>query len=101
MLHGERLGDESAHRPSHYACTLEAERFDYMRSVISELSDFEWLSVIGRSPATAMIDEDELVRRCEPVDERRVPVGARRSEPIEDQKGRGFPNSTITNLHAI
>ena len=69
MLHSERLGDESAHRPSQYAYTIEAERLDYMRSVISELSDVERLSLIGRVADPAMIEKDELVGRRESINE--------------------------------
>jgi hypothetical protein len=38
VLHSKVLGDESAHRPSPYAYTFEAEGLDHMRSVISELA---------------------------------------------------------------
>src|SRR5438552_4098732 len=101
MLHSERLGDESAHRPSQYACTLEAQRFNYMRGVVRKLSDVKRLSVIGRAPDPAMIEKDELVGRRESINERRVPVGARLSEPIQDQKRPALPDSTRTNLRAI
>jgi len=48
---------------------IEAERLDYMRSVISELSDVERLSLIGRVADPAMIEKDELVGRRESINE--------------------------------
>src|ERR1051326_3528802 len=61
-LHSKVLGDESAHRPSQYAYTFEAEGLDHMRSVISELVDVEWISVIDRVPDPAMIEKDESLQ---------------------------------------
>jgi hypothetical protein len=69
MWQGQRLRDESAHGPSQYARTLEAERLDYMCGIISELGDVEWFSVISRTADPAVIEEDELVRRRESIDE--------------------------------
>jgi len=40
-----------------------------MRSVISELSDVERLSLIGRVADPAMIEKGELVGRREPINE--------------------------------
>ena len=55
-----------------------------MRGVVRKPSDVEWLSVIGRVPDSAMIQEDEFVGRRESIKECRVPVSARCSEPIQD-----------------
>ena len=101
MLQRERLRDKSAHRPSQYACALETERLDYMRGIVCELGDVEWLSVVARAADPAVIEQDELVGRPEPINERRIPVGARRGEAVQDQKRSAFPNSAITNLRAL
>src|SRR5437870_11928192 len=98
MLHSERLGDESAHRPSQYACTLEAQRFNYMRGVVRKPSDVERLSVIGRVPDSAMIQEDAFVGRSESIKECRVPVSARCSEPIQDAERRAIHYLRLPNL---
>jgi hypothetical protein len=72
-----------------------------MRGVTGQLGDVEWFSVIGRAADPPVIDEDELVSRRESIDERRIPVGTRCGEAIENQKRSAFPNSTITNLRAL
>jgi hypothetical protein len=68
MLQRERLGNESAHRPSQYACAFEAKRLDHMRGVTGELGDVECLSIIGRAPDPAVIDKDQFVRRRKAID---------------------------------
>jgi hypothetical protein len=101
VLQSQRLRDKSAHRPSHDTCTLETECLDYVRAIIRELRDIEWISVVGRATDPAVVEEDELVGRREPMDERRIPVGARRSEPVQKQKRAAISNSAINDLRAI
>ena len=60
---------------------METERLHCVRRIISELSDIEWPSVIGRSAHPSVIKQDQLVRRREPIDERRIPVSNGGSEP--------------------
>jgi hypothetical protein len=72
-----------------------------VRRIISELSDIEWPSVIGRSAHPSVIKQDQLVRRREPIDERRIPVSNGRSEPVQDQKRWTTSDTTISDLRAI
>src|SRR5436309_13990914 len=82
MLQGERLSDKSAHRPSQHAHALETERLDYVSGVISEPGDVEWPPVVGRTADPAVVQKDHLVGGCEPMDEQRIPIGARCSESV-------------------
>jgi hypothetical protein len=72
-----------------------------MRGIISELGDVEWLPVISRITHSPVIDQDQLVERREPMDERRIPVGTCRSESVQDQKRPALPNTTVGDLCAI
>src|SRR5262249_4214873 len=101
MLQCHHLCDESAHRPSENACMLETKCVDNTRSIISELSDVESLSVIGRAPDPAVVDKDHLVRRCEAIDERRIPIRAGRREAVQDEKRRAIPDAAIRNLCTV
>ena len=101
VLQGERLRDESAHRRSEYAWSPEDKRLDYSRSIIGELGDIKWPSVIRGAADPTVVEEDELVGRCEAVDERRIPVGARRGEAIQEQERSAIPNSTTNDSRAI
>ena len=80
---------------------METEHLHCMRRIISELSDIEWPSVVGRSAHPSVIKQDQLVRRREPVDERRIPVSNGGSEPVQDQKPWTTSDTTISDLRAI
>jgi hypothetical protein len=69
VLQGQRLSDEAAHGPPKHAYSLETERLDYVRGITSEPGDVEWLSVVGRSAAPAVVEKNQLAVRGEPVDE--------------------------------
>ena len=84
IVEGECLRDESAHRPSEHACSLELERLDYPRRVARKFGDVEWRSIVVRGADAAVVEEDNFIGGRESVDERWVPVGARRGEPVED-----------------
>src|SRR2546430_2069308 len=86
VIQGEDLGDESAQRPSQNAYALELERLDHSPGVVGELGDIEGRSVIRGKPDAAVVEEDDLVDRREPVDEGGVPVSARRGQAVEDQQ---------------
>jgi len=48
---------------------LETKCVDNASCIIGEPCDAEWPSVIGRAPDPAMIEKDELTRRCKSIDE--------------------------------
>jgi hypothetical protein len=80
---------------------METERLHCMRRIISELTDVEWPSVIGRSAHPSVIKQDQLIRRREPIDQRKIPVSNGRSEPVQHEKWWAIPNTTISDLRAI
>jgi hypothetical protein len=61
MPQGQRLSDEAAHGPPKDAYALETERLDYVRGIISEPGDVEWLSVVGRTANSAVVEKNQLV----------------------------------------
>ena len=70
---------------------FETQRLNYVRCIIGELRNIEWLSVVHRTANAPVVEQDEFVRRCESINERRVPVCTRRTEAIQDQKRPPFP----------
>ena len=55
MPQGQRLSDEAAHGPPEDAYALETERLGYVRGIMSEPGDVEWLPVIGRTADPAVV----------------------------------------------
>jgi hypothetical protein len=49
-----------------------------------EFGYIKWRSIVVRSADAAVVGEDELVDGREPVNERWVPIVARRREPVEE-----------------
>src|SRR6266496_1285657 len=96
MLKGKHLGDESPHRPPQHTHTLELKRLDHSRGVVRELADIEWNSIICGSANAAIIEEDQLVGRRQPFDERGIPVGTGCGQPIEDQQRSPAPAPTVS-----
>ena len=82
MLQGERLDNETPHRPSEHVCPLDTEHLDYSRGIIGELGNIKWPSVVCGATDSAIVEEDELVGRREPVDKRGIPVCTCRAETI-------------------
>jgi hypothetical protein len=80
---------------------FEPQRLNYVRGVIGELRNVEWLSIVRRTANAAVVEQDEFVRRCESINERRIPVCTRRTEAIQDQKRSALPDSAINNSSAI
>jgi hypothetical protein len=101
MLQSKGLGDKSAHRPTEHAHTFELERLDYVRGVVRELVDIEWRAIISGSADAAVVEEDELVGRRQAFDERRIPIGAGRGQPIENQQRSPAPKPMISDSSAI
>ena len=97
----EGLGDESAHRPTQHAHTLEPERLDHARGVVGELVDIEWRAVIRGSANAAVVEEDELVGRRQPFDERGIPIGTGRGQAIENQQRSPAPKPMERDSPAI
>ena len=101
MLQGQRLSDEAAHGPPEDAYALETERLDYVRGIMSEPGDVEWPPVVTRTADPAVVEEDQLVGRREAMNERRIPVAARRGESVQDQKRAAIADSPINNFRVI
>src|SRR6266508_174471 len=101
MLQSKGLGDKSAHRPPQHAHMLERERLDHSRSVVRELVDIEWRSVIRGSANAAVVEEDKFVGRRQPVDERGIPISAGRSQAIKNQQRSPAPNPMVSDSSAI
>jgi hypothetical protein len=101
MLQSNGLGDESPHRPPQNAHALELERRDHSLSVVCELVDIEWRAIIRGSANAAIVEEDEFVGRHQPFDERRIPIGAGRGQPIENQQRSPVPKPTVSDSSAI
>ena len=49
----------------------------------------------------AVIQQDQFVARRESINERSIPVSARRREAIQDQKERAFADRATDDLGAI
>jgi hypothetical protein len=98
---GERLTDESAHRPPKYACALQVEYFDYSRRIIGEFGDIKGLSAVGGATDSTVVEENELIGNSEPVDKRRIPVCTGRGKTIQNQEWSALPYSTIGDLRPI
>ena len=101
VLQGERLGNETTHRPSEDVHPLDAERFDYSLHVIGELSYVKWPSVVRGVTDSAIVKDDELVERGKSVDKRRIPIRTCRREAVQDHERPAIPNSTISDLCPI
>jgi hypothetical protein len=101
MLHGERLGNETTHRPSEQTYPFDAEHLNHSRGIIGELGNIKWLSVVCGVTDSAIVEEDELIGGSEPVDKGRIPVRTCRGETIQDDKRPAVPNSTISDLGPI
>ena len=80
---------------------FETQRLNYVRSIIGELRNVEWLSVVLRTANAAVVEQDEFVRRCESINERRIPVCTRRTEAIQDQKRLALPDPAINDSTTI
>ena len=80
---------------------FEAQRLNYVRGIIGELRNVERLSVVRRTANAPVVEQDEFVRRCESINERRIPVCTRRTEPIQHQKRSAGSDSVINELSAI
>ena len=76
---------------------FEAQHLNYLRGIIGELRNVEWLSVVRRTANAAVVEQDEFVRRRESINERWIPVCTRRTEAIQDQKRSALPDSAINN----
>jgi hypothetical protein len=79
-------------------CPLDTEHFNYPRGIIGELGNIKRLSVVCGATDSAIVEEDELVGRHEPVDKRRIPVRTCRAKTIQDDKRLAMPNSTTSDL---
>ena len=101
MLQRERLSNKTTHRPSEQTCALDTEYLDYSRGIIGELGNIKWPSVVCGATDSAIVEEDELIGRREPVDKRRIPVRTCRGETIQGDKRSAVPNSTISDLCPI
>jgi hypothetical protein len=101
VLQGERLGNETTHRPSEQTCALDAEHLDYSRGILGEFSNIKWLPVVYGATDSAIVEKDELIGRSKPVDKGRIPVRTCRGETIQDDKRSAVPNSTISDLGTI
>jgi hypothetical protein len=65
------------------------------------LGDIKWLSIVRGPADSAIVEEDELIGRCKPVDKQRIPVRTCSGETIQDYQRPAIPNPTTTNLHSI
>jgi hypothetical protein len=65
------------------------------------LGNIKWLSVVCGATDSAIVEEDELIGRREPVDKRRIPVRTCRGEAVQDYKRSAISNSTISDFRAI
>ena len=83
------------------AYALETERLDYVRGIMSEPGDVEWPLVVTRTADPAVVEKNQLAVRGEPVNEQRIPVGTRRTESVQNQKGPTIPKSPISDLCPI
>src|SRR5437762_4573240 len=63
IVEGECLRDESAHRPSEHAYSLELERLDHPRRVAGEFGDVELRSIVVGAADAAVVEQDDLVCR--------------------------------------
>jgi len=98
VLQGESQGNETTHRPSEQACALDTEHLNYSRGIVRKLGNIKWLSIVCGATDSAIVQENELVGRREPVDKRGIPVRTCRSETIQDHEWPAMTNSAITDL---
>jgi hypothetical protein len=101
VLQGERLGNETTHRPPEHVYPLDTEHLNYSRAIIGEFSNIKWLPVVCGATDSAIVEEDKLVGRRESVDKRRIPVRACRGETIQDQERSAPSNSMISDLRSV
>ena len=80
---------------------FETQRLNYVRGIMGELGNVEWLSVVRRTANAAVVEQDEFVLRRESINERRIPVCTRRTKAIQDQKRSAASDSAINNSSAI
>ena len=80
---------------------FETQRLNYVRGIIGELRNVEWLSVVRRTANAPAVEQAEFVRRCESINERRIPVCTRRTEAIQDQTRPAASDSALNELSAI
>src|SRR5437773_5500026 len=100
MLQCQRLCDESAHRPSKYARMLETECIDHAGCIIGEPCDVERFPILSRATDPAVVDEDQLVRRRETINERRLPIGGGRGKAVKIEQREDIPIGTVCTLCA-
>jgi len=62
VLQGERLGNETSHRPPEQVYPLDTEHLDYSRGIIGEFGDIKWLPIVGGATDSAIVQQDDLVR---------------------------------------
>ena len=72
-----------------------------MCGISSQLRYVEWLSIICRAANTAVVQQDEFVRRRESINERWIPVCTCRAEAIQDNKRLATSDSAISDSSAI
>jgi len=72
-----------------------------MRSISGKLCDIECLSIICRAADAAVVRQDQFVGTRQSINERRIPVCTRRTEPIQHQKQPALPDSAISDSSAI
>jgi hypothetical protein len=87
--------------PIDHPSTLQLKRLDHPRGVVCELGDIELRSVVCGGADAAVVEEDDLVGGSELVDERGVPVGARRRQPVKDDQRSPLPTATVGDSSAI
>ena len=80
---------------------FETQRLNYVRGIIGELRNVERLSVVRGNANAPVVEQDKFVRRCESINERRIPVCTRRTEAIQDQKRSAASDSVTNELSAI
>ncbi len=74
---------------------LETELVDHASCIIGEPRDVERFPIVSRATDPAVVDEDQLVRRRETIDERRIPIGVRRGKSVQNKQPQAIPNATI------
>src|SRR5205807_4688618 len=84
-----------------YARMLEIECIDHAGCIIGEPCDVERFPIVSRATDPAVVDEDQLVRRRETINERRLPIGGGRGKAVQNEQRQAIPNTTIGNLCTI
>ena len=80
---------------------FETQRLNYSRGITGELGNIKWLSVACGATDSAIVEENEFVRRCESINERRIPVRTCRGETIHEDKRSATSNSMISDLRSV